>query len=86
MEVESQLLAKELSRSTDRQKGMSLNLDLLMFSVVRRLAMVCSAGDGARPFSRGRRWLLEAKEKAEEKGTKDLQRECLSRGFDLCSV
>jgi hypothetical protein len=50
MEVESQLLAEQLSHCIDQQKGMELNLVLLMLSVVRCLAMMCSARDGARPF------------------------------------
>ena len=54
MEAESQLLAEQLSCSTDQQKGIILDLVLLMLSVVRHLAMMCSAGDGARHFPGGR--------------------------------
>ena len=53
MEAENQTLAEQLSRSADQQKGMIFNLVLLMLSVVRRLAMICSIGNGARPFPRG---------------------------------
>jgi hypothetical protein len=68
---------------------MNLDLVLLMLNVVRRLAVMCSAGDGARPFREAVGQLLEAKEKTEkkvEKAAEDLQRECLSHNFDLCSV
>ena len=61
MEVEGQLMAEQLSRSTDRQKGMSQNFALLVFSVVRHLVVMCSAGDGARPLP-GSHWpALEGK-------------------------
>ena len=53
MEAESQSLAEQLSHSTDQQKGMILDLVLLMLSIVRGLAMMCSARDGARPFLGG---------------------------------
>ena len=53
MEAESQSLAEQLSHSTDQQKGMILDLVLLMLSVVRCLAMMCSAGYGAQPFLGG---------------------------------
>lgn len=39
LEAENQSLAEQCSRSTDQQKGMSLNLALLIISVVRRLPM-----------------------------------------------
>jgi len=35
MEAESQSMAEQLSRSTDQQKGMILDLVLLMLSIVR---------------------------------------------------
>jgi hypothetical protein len=54
MEVESQLLAEQFSCSTDQQKGMILDLFLLMFIVVKCLAVMCSTGDGARPLLRCR--------------------------------
>ena len=53
MEAKSKSLAEQLSHSTDQQKGMILDLVLLMLNVVRRLAVMCSAGDGARPFLGG---------------------------------
>ena len=51
MEVENQSLAKQLSHSTDQQKGMTLDLALLMLSVVKCLPVVCSPRDGSQPFS-----------------------------------
>ena len=53
MEVESQSLAEQLSCSTDQQKGIILDLVLLMLSIVRHLAVICSIGNGARPFPGG---------------------------------
>ena len=53
MEVESQSMAEQLSRSTDRQKGMSHNFALLVVSIVKCLPITCSTGDGARPFLGG---------------------------------
>ena len=50
MEVENQSLAKQLSHSTDQQKGMTLDLALLMLSIVKYPPIVCSPGDGAQPF------------------------------------
>ena len=50
MEVESQSLTKRLSHSANQQKGMAMDLALLMFSVVKHFPMVCSPGDGARPL------------------------------------
>ena len=55
MEAENQTLAMQLSHSADQQKGMIFNLVLLMFSIVRHVAMTCSAGNGARPFLGGHR-------------------------------
>ena len=55
MGEENQTLAEQLSYSADQQEGMIFNLVLLMFSVVRRLAMTCSARNGARPFLGGHR-------------------------------
>ena len=55
MEVENQTLAEQLSRSADQQKGMIFNLVLLMLSVVRRLAVIRSVGNGAWPFPGGHR-------------------------------
>ena len=51
MEAESQSLAKELC--LDQQKGMILDLVLLILGVMRHLAMMCSARNGARPFLGG---------------------------------
>ena len=51
MEVENQSLAERLSRSTDQQKGMTLDLVLLMLRVVKCLPVVCSPRDGSQPFS-----------------------------------
>ena len=53
MEMEGQLMAEQLSRSTDRQKGMSQNFALLVFSIMRCLTIIHSIGDGARPFLGG---------------------------------
>ena len=53
MDEESHSLAEQLSHSTDQQKGMILDLVLLMLNVVRRLAVMCSAGDGVWPFPGG---------------------------------
>ena len=50
MEAEGQSMAEQLSRSTDRQKGMSRNFALLVVSVVKCLPIICSTRDGARPF------------------------------------
>ena len=55
MEAENQTLAEQLSRSADQQKGMIFNLVLLMLSIVRHLAVICSIGNGARPFPGGHR-------------------------------
>jgi hypothetical protein len=55
MEAEGQSQDEQLSRNTDQQKGMILDPILLMLSVVRRLAMMCSAGVGAQPFPGGHR-------------------------------
>ena len=55
MEAKKQTLAEQLSHRTNQQKGMTLNLALLMLSVVKCLPMVCSPGDGARPFPRDHR-------------------------------
>ena len=52
LEAENQSLAKQCSRSADQQKGMSLDLALLIISIVRHLPMMCSPRDGARPFPR----------------------------------
>ena len=38
MEAENQSLAERLSRSTDQEKGMTLDLALLMLSVIKQLA------------------------------------------------
>ena len=53
MEAVSESLAEQVSRSTDQQKGMIVELALLMQSAVRHLAVLWSAGDGAQPFLRG---------------------------------
>ena len=50
MEAEGQSMAEQLSRSTDWQKGMSHNFALLVVSIVKYLLIICSTGDGARPF------------------------------------
>ena len=50
MEAEGQSMAEQLSRSADRQKGMSHNFALLVVRVVKCLPIICSTGDGARPF------------------------------------
>ena len=50
MEAEGQSMAKQLSHSADRQKGMSCNFALLVVSVVKCLPIICSTGDGARLF------------------------------------
>ena len=55
MEVENQSLAEQLCRSTDQQKGMTFDLVLLMLNIVRRLAVICSVGNGAQPFLGGHR-------------------------------
>ena len=52
MEAEGQSMAEQLSHSTDRQKGMSHNFALLVVSVMECLPIICSTGDGARPFLR----------------------------------
>ena len=53
MEAENQTLAMQLSHSADQQKGMIFNLVLLMLNIVRRLAVMCNIGNGARPFPGG---------------------------------
>ena len=53
MEVESQLMAKQLNRSTNQHKGRSWNFALLVFSIVRCLTVIHSTRDGARPFLGG---------------------------------
>ena len=53
MEVESQSMAEQLNRSTDRQKGRSRNYALLVFNIVRRLTVIHITRDGARPFLGG---------------------------------
>ena len=53
MEAKKQTLAEQLSHSADQKKGMIFNLVLLMLSVVRHLDVICSVGNGARPFLRG---------------------------------
>ena len=50
IEVEGQSMAKQLSHSTNRQKGMSRNFALLVVSIVKCLLIICNTGDGARPF------------------------------------
>ena len=50
MEVEGQSMAKQLSHSTNRQKGMSRNFALLVVSIVKCLPIICSTGDRAWPF------------------------------------
>ena len=53
MEAENQSLVEQLGCSTDQQKGVTFDLVLLMLSVVRHLDVICSVGNGARPFLRG---------------------------------
>ena len=53
LEKERQWRAEQLSRSTDRQKGRAQNFALLVFNIVRRLTIIHSTGDGARPFLGG---------------------------------
>ena len=50
LEAENHSLIKQLGHSGDQQKGMTLGLAVLVFSVLRYLTMMYSAGDGARPF------------------------------------
>ena len=50
MEAEGQSMAEQLSRSADRQEGMSRNFALLVVSIVKCLPIICSTRDGARPF------------------------------------
>ena len=67
MEVKGQSMAEQLSRSTNRHKGRSQNFALLVFSIVRRLTIIHSTGDGARPFPGGLRPALGGEGKTEEK-------------------
>ena len=66
MEVESQSMAEQLSRSTDRQKGRSRNYALLVFNIVRRLTVIHITRDGARPFLGGLR--LASRGEGEDRG------------------
>ena len=50
LEVENHSLREQLSYSGDQQKGMTLGLALLVFSILRYLTVTYSAGDGAWPF------------------------------------
>ena len=50
MEAEGQSMAEQLSRSADRQEGMSRNFALLVVSIVKCLPIICNTGDAARPF------------------------------------
>ena len=43
-------MVEQLSRSPDRQKGMSRNFALLVVMVVKCLPIICSTGDVAQPF------------------------------------
>ena len=55
LEAENHSLMEQLTRSGDQQKGMTLGLALLVFSISRYLTVTYSTGDGARPFPGGRR-------------------------------
>ena len=82
-------MAKQLSRSTDRQKGRSRNFALVGFSILRHLTVIHSTRDGAQPFPRGL-WLDSGGE-GESRGqgqkiTEDLRRECFSRYLDLFGI
>ena len=82
-------MAKQLSRSTDRQKGRSRNFALVVFSILRHLTVIHSTRDGAQPFPRGL-WLDSGGE-GESRGqgqkiTEDLRRECFSRYLDLFGI
>ena len=46
MEAEGQSMAEQLGCSTDREKGLTQNFALLLFSVVTCLSIVRSIGDG----------------------------------------
>ena len=50
LEAENHSLSEQLSRIGDQQKGMTLGLALLVFSVLRYLTMTYITGDGAWPF------------------------------------
>ena len=50
LEAENHSLSEQLSRIGDQQKGMTLGLALLVFSILRYLTVTYSAGDGAWPF------------------------------------
>ena len=50
LEAESQSLTERISHSADEQKGMALDLALLMLRVVKHIPVVCSPRDGAQPF------------------------------------
>ena len=52
MEAENHSLAEQCNHSADQQKGMSLDLALLMLGIMRRLPMVHSPRDGAQPLPR----------------------------------
>ena len=77
-------MAKQLSHSPDRQKGMSRNFALLVVGIVKCLPIICSTGDRTWPFLGSLRPASggegEAEEKA-EKAIEDLQREYFSRNF-----
>ena len=52
LEAENHSLVEQCRRSADQQKGMSLDLALLMLGIMRRLPMVHSPRDGAQPLPR----------------------------------
>ena len=49
MEATGQSMDEQLGHSADREKGLTHNFALLLFSVVTCLSVVRSIGDGARP-------------------------------------
>ena len=52
MEAEGQSMVEQLGHSADREKGLTQNFALLLFSAVTCLSVVRSIGDGARPIPR----------------------------------
>ena len=50
MEAEGQSMDEKLGHSADREKGLTQNFALLLFSVVTCLSVVRNIGNGARPI------------------------------------